>query len=94
LRQPIGGPIVYVRRPVGGIRYGVDVFVDVTRFIVGQSKGGYMASDSIRFACPSCGKIVKAKPHYAGHTVACPICHAAMVVPGDAPVVGPPPEVL
>lgn len=45
----------------------------------------------IRFACPTCGKVIKVDPRFGGHEGRCPKCGAAIVVPTatEAAVIGP-----
>lgn len=37
----------------------------------------------IRFACPRCQQHIQAETNYAGVEIACPSCHARMIVPGQ-----------
>jgi hypothetical protein len=39
----------------------------------------------IKFACPNCQQHIQAEAGYAGMQIACPACHAGMIVPGQAP---------
>jgi hypothetical protein len=44
----------------------------------------------IKFSCPSCQQHIQCEQGYAGMEIACPACHAKMVVPGavSAPALG------
>jgi len=52
----------------------------------------------IRFACPRCQQHIQAETSYAGVEIACPSCHAKMIVPGQpvaaAAVAAVPPPVI
>ena len=46
----------------------------------------------LRFACPSCNRLVRARQSYAGRTANCPSCNGSLVVPNQSPEVSEVPE--
>lgn len=46
----------------------------------------------MRFTCPNCGKVLKAKPSQAGRAATCPTCKASMQIPGNRIVTPQPPK--
>ena len=60
---------------------------DPKRTLGDRSRRGATVDDTIRFACPACGKTIKAKPEHAGKRARCPreACGIAVRVPAALP---------